>query len=654
MIKKFKKGFTLIELVVVIAVIAILSAVSVVSYISITNRAKQSNDEQKINQVNLSLAAGEISGKPQTMYDALKVADADGFGPDRFKAESKDYTFAYKMSKNRFVILEKEKVVYPKDIETGDKADLWVFSDKGGDLRDGYSHYLRGEIKEAVTVDAGLDVGENAEIPSIDYVSNKEQTVIIRTAGAGTALNVDASKDTVKHYGEAGLVSITSVSKNSYHENGSSVLVKIANGRVVVNQKSEIGGIHAIATNDVFNDIAIAIVGNADIPTITRDAVSEEQQTTEGTYSKFVLEVQNLSSENAIDESPEYVWVNVVVDGSGNSTTSTDVASSKTEFNDQTRIPESSQSSAASVIADEAKTTLKFYDVSSEGLLTNALKAAEDKVFINVVDDFTISNTALFSRPTTIFGLGHEIQGSANRVFRVTVPSIDVEIYGLKITSICTATSDVRGISFDGASANSSLVLDGCTVSASFYTINAIPGADNLSITVRNGSVAAGWAAFNLYSNNSKVTIENSVLRGLNDKGESSWNNFNTITLDGNCLSKSKANVGTAGSHNTINISKSTIYADSRSNNKQFWVGIQYGAIDNKVVVDEQTRIINAFDEDMSGVLNIGYYCNYRKAVPHWDYYENNSTIKIGEQKLSLRTEFDGSGDLINVEYVIE
>ena len=51
MIKKVKKGFTLIELVVVIAVIAILSAVSVVAYVGITNSAKKSVAEQEANTV---------------------------------------------------------------------------------------------------------------------------------------------------------------------------------------------------------------------------------------------------------------------------------------------------------------------------------------------------------------------------------------------------------------------------------------------------------------------------------------------------------------------------------------------------------------------------------------------------------------------------
>ena len=58
--KNLKKGFTLIELVVVIAVIAILSAVSVVSYVAITNKAKQSSDEQAVSQMNTILTANEM------------------------------------------------------------------------------------------------------------------------------------------------------------------------------------------------------------------------------------------------------------------------------------------------------------------------------------------------------------------------------------------------------------------------------------------------------------------------------------------------------------------------------------------------------------------------------------------------------------------
>ena len=65
MIKKVKKGFTLIELVVVIAVIAILSAVSVVAYVGITRNARNSAIKQQADQIQLAIRAAvqaEVNG----------------------------------------------------------------------------------------------------------------------------------------------------------------------------------------------------------------------------------------------------------------------------------------------------------------------------------------------------------------------------------------------------------------------------------------------------------------------------------------------------------------------------------------------------------------------------------------------------------------
>lgn len=61
MIKKVKKGFTLIELVVVIAVIAILSAVSVVAYVGITNSAKKSTAQQEADQIAMTIRAAALT-----------------------------------------------------------------------------------------------------------------------------------------------------------------------------------------------------------------------------------------------------------------------------------------------------------------------------------------------------------------------------------------------------------------------------------------------------------------------------------------------------------------------------------------------------------------------------------------------------------------
>ena len=61
MLKKVKKGFTLIELVVVIAVIAILSAVSVVAYVGITNNAKKSAASQRATQSVTAIRAAVLA-----------------------------------------------------------------------------------------------------------------------------------------------------------------------------------------------------------------------------------------------------------------------------------------------------------------------------------------------------------------------------------------------------------------------------------------------------------------------------------------------------------------------------------------------------------------------------------------------------------------
>ena len=193
--KKLRKGFTLIELVVVIAVIAILSAVSVVSYVAITNKAKQSNDQQKIDQVNLSVAAAEISKKPATMHEALESVEQDGFLVENFKAEAKNYEFGYSLSENRFLILDGDKVVYPKEMAKLTKSpDIWKFS-SGDSYTDGYSHYLLESVSGSVSVEnGGLDVGKNNDISAVSFHSTVSDDYVVRTFGGAVKVGKSTSE----------------------------------------------------------------------------------------------------------------------------------------------------------------------------------------------------------------------------------------------------------------------------------------------------------------------------------------------------------------------------------------------------------------------------------------------------------------------------
>ena len=56
MIKKLKKGFTLVELIVVIAIIAILSTVAVIGFTRVVDKANVSNDTQLVRNLNERMA----------------------------------------------------------------------------------------------------------------------------------------------------------------------------------------------------------------------------------------------------------------------------------------------------------------------------------------------------------------------------------------------------------------------------------------------------------------------------------------------------------------------------------------------------------------------------------------------------------------------
>ena len=159
------------------------------------------------------------------------------------------------------------------------------------------------------------------------------------------------------------------------------------------------------------------------------------------------------------------------------------------------------------------------------------------------------------------------------------------------------------------------------------------PGSHGHNITIKNATVAAGWAAINCYANNSTFNIENSTLKGLNDKGESSWNDFATIVFDGNGLSNA-ANIGVNGTGNTLNVVNSTIYACSESSNNQAWLALQYGAQRNTVNVDATTRIIDGSENDQTNNIAMLNYVGYDSETETATLYDLESEIWIGNNNL--------------------
>ena len=286
-------------------------------------------------------------------------------------------------------------------------------------------------------------------------------------------------------------------------------------------------------------------------------------------------------------------------------------------------------------ITNNGTGNIKVWAVGDKATFNQAYNAGAKTIELkNNIEDF--SSVIQIGRDLTIDGNGFEIWNTANRVIRVTESSastLNITFKNLGIISKSTASSDVRGISFDDNCPPSSVVFDACKVSASFYAINLTPGSHGHNITIKNATVAAGWAAINCYANNSTFNIENSTLKGLNDKGESSCNDFATIVFDGNGLSNA-ANIGVNGTGNTLNVVNSTIYACSESSNNQAWLALQYGAQRNTVNVDATTRIIDGSENDQTNNIAMLNYVGYDSETETATLYDLESEIWIGNNNL--------------------
>ena len=246
--------------------------------------------------------------------------------------------------------------------------------------------------------------------------------------------------------------------------------------------------------------------------------------------------------------------------------------------------------------------SIKVWSVGTKDEFNRAMKEGAQTIELNNdIKDF--SEIIFIDRSLSINGNGHEICNTANRVIRVSKPNLNVSFYNLVLTSKSTATSDTRCVSFDDTSSNCKVLFDNCKLSAGFYCINLVYPS-NVTLTIRNATVAAGWAAINSYANNSKFIIENSVLRGLNDKSEGGWNDFATIVFDGNGYNGG-VNAGEHGTGNEMTIKNSTVFACSESSNRQCWLAMQYGANGNTVKVENTAiRDANGNNQDFNWVVD--------------------------------------------------
>ncbi len=248
--KHNKKAFTVVELVIVIAILAILAAVLIPTFVGLVEKANESNTLKLVKNLNTALKADMPDGKHPTMQSALDAANAFGYDLEKINKSKTDNEILWDSANDCFVYMkEVDGEMKPQYVPNSNYTELakkdyykyWTISNK---INATYSTYLYDYTGDSnITVSTGIDVGNVTTITKITYTSNVNEArdIVIRTNSTATTLEVNAPKDTVRHYSEVGTVRVIAVDRNaSYHEYGQVNTLVVNDGHVVVENNATV------------------------------------------------------------------------------------------------------------------------------------------------------------------------------------------------------------------------------------------------------------------------------------------------------------------------------------------------------------------------------------------------------------------------------
>lgn len=250
-LRKMKKGFTIVELVIVIAVIAVLTAILVPTFISISNKANEASDKSLVKNLNtaLRMAEGDQGKKNETMFDAVEdVKEYAGIMLPQFVSKSGDEILWDSVT---------DEFVWKAEKPAG-RADilLWTIVDSYVSANQTYSMFAGSKWSSSVVsvegLTVGFDVGYHSEITTVSYTradSATAQTAVIRTNSEEAVVTITAKSDIVKHYGLAKKVDVVKVDlENSFHSNGKIGFAQVAYGHFVADA-GKVYGLYASTNN---------------------------------------------------------------------------------------------------------------------------------------------------------------------------------------------------------------------------------------------------------------------------------------------------------------------------------------------------------------------------------------------------------------------
>lgn len=513
LLSKKRNAFTIVELVIVIAVIGVLAAILIPTFISLVDKVNAAGDQAAAKNMNTALKVAEAdNNKPETMYEALEIIEAAGYKVENLTPSTKGYNYFWDQTDNQILYCKPDgSISYPSGA-SAEKWETWAIVHKADDLTSfaGRSIYLGDEYEysSAITVAAGIDVGNHENIAEINYVNSTSvaQNVIIRTNGG--ALTVNAPLDVVRHYGDAITINIVAVASSSYHEYGMIQNMSVTSGNVELMKGSEINTLSINPTN-----VTVEQEQGATLGSISSDDGTELPSTRTSTLTPTLI--------------TSYITALTDITSTGNYVLKNDVTAT-----------------AALIIANEqVKIDMNGYNIS----FPTCTKGNE-----------------LFSVSTNgIFELANSKGTNGTVTVNKSVGSYVIYEYNDQNASVVIG----KNVTFDcsygvGVMANDSLTVYGKIYSTGFQciigngtahgtTINLMPGSEIKSNKMAiyhpqrgtlniNGALVEGYAAIGMKSGTINISngsmirgiVNDSVLTDANSNGNGISNDGSAIVID--------------------------------------------------------------------------------------------------------------------------
>ena len=276
--KKLKKGFTLVELVIVIAVIAVLAAVLIPTFSGIVQKSKVTADIQTCEAINNVIATAE------SMDEVVAEMEANDISVTKLSATAANHKFFWDETSKQMVLMNgKFEVVNETTTFDAGEAKLWQPVKKGSEvaLTDKFvlNYYLTQDTNTNfnITTLSHLDTGSHkitGDVSIESTVSGGEAHL----TGMFADVTINTPNSDVIQNGTIENLNVVAVANNSLEINGYVGALAITAGKVDVKDTAYVKELTVKATE-------AKVVNAGVIEKLAKDA--NATITTEGTNANF-------------------------------------------------------------------------------------------------------------------------------------------------------------------------------------------------------------------------------------------------------------------------------------------------------------------------------------------------------------------------------